>query len=65
MTAGDIAMKGAPESVGLAWMGVRMCLSALTDDHTTFCIFGQASMDILGIMISCAKYRSQHAGGAY
>ncbi|KAH3907630.1 hypothetical protein HBH56_185620 [Parastagonospora nodorum] len=56
MTAGDIAMKGAPESVGLAWMGVRMCLSALTDDHTTFCIFGQASMDILGIMISCAVF---------
>lgn len=56
MSVGDIAMKGAPESVGLAWMGVRMCLSTLSDDHATFGIFGQASLDIMGIMISCAVF---------
>jgi hypothetical protein len=60
MSIGDIAMKGAPESVGLAWMGVRMCLSTLTDDHTTFGIFGQASLDIMGIMISCAVFSQMY-----
>lgn len=60
MSVGDIAMKGAPESVGLAWMGVRMCLSTLSDDHSTFEVFGQAAMDILGIMISCAVFSKMY-----
>jgi hypothetical protein len=60
MSVGDIAMKGAPESVGLAWMGVRMCLSTLSDDYTTFGIFGQASLDIMGIMISCAVFSKMY-----
>jgi hypothetical protein len=60
MSAGDIAMKGAPESVGLAWMGVRMCLSTLADDYATFGIFGQAALDIMGIMISCAVFSQMY-----
>jgi hypothetical protein len=60
MSVGDIAMKGAPESIGLAWMGIRMCLSTLSDDFTTFGIFGQASLDIMGIMISCAVFSKMY-----
>jgi hypothetical protein len=56
MSVGDVAMKGAPESVGLAWMGIRFCLASVSDDYATFEIFGQACLDITGIVISCAVF---------
>lgn len=40
MSVGDVAIKSAPESVGLAWMGIRLCLHAVADDFATFRIFG-------------------------
>lgn len=42
MTVGDLAIKSAPESVGLAWMGIRLCLHAVANDYTTFTIFGRS-----------------------
>ncbi|KAJ4355542.1 uncharacterized protein N0V89_003559 [Didymosphaeria variabile] len=56
MSFGDLAVKSAPESVGLAWMGIRLCLHAVADDFATFNIFGAACSDIIGIMISCAVF---------
>ncbi|KAF2761902.1 hypothetical protein EJ05DRAFT_496790 [Pseudovirgaria hyperparasitica] len=56
MQVGDLAIKSAPESVGLAWMGIRLCLHSVADDFSTFSIFGQACSDIIGIMISCAVF---------
>lgn len=56
MNLGDIAIKSAPESVGLAWMGVRSCLRAVQGDWATFQLFSGACADIIGIMISCRVY---------
>lgn len=56
MNLGDVAIKSAPESVGLAWMGVRMILRAIQGDWATFQLFSGACADIIGIMISCRVY---------
>ncbi|KAL9621124.1 MAG: hypothetical protein Q9160_004375 [Pyrenula sp. 1 TL-2023] len=56
MKVGDLAIKSAPESVGLAWMGVRLCLHSVQDDFATFQVFSQACADVIGIMISCRVY---------
>ena len=56
MNIGDVAIKSAPESVGLAWMGIRMCLNAVQGDWSTFQLFSGACADIIGIMISCRVY---------
>ena len=53
---GDLAMKAAPESVGLAWMGVKLCLHSVMDDFATCQLFGVACSDIVGILITCACY---------
>ncbi|KAJ9653411.1 hypothetical protein H2198_007409 [Neophaeococcomyces mojaviensis] len=42
MTIGNVAIKSAPESVGLAWMGIRMCLKAVQGDWSTFQLFSGA-----------------------
>ena len=41
MSVGDLAIKSAPESVGLAWMGIRWCLRSVEDDFATFQTFGK------------------------
>ena len=56
MKVGDIAIKSAPESVGLVWMGIRLCMSSFRDDFATFTRFSGACADIIGIMISCRVY---------
>lgn len=52
LTAGNIAVKGAPESVGLAWMGISLVLGAAQDDYQTLQVFGNGCADIVGIMIT-------------
>ncbi|OAP63444.1 hypothetical protein AYL99_02671 [Fonsecaea erecta] len=56
MKAGDVAVKSAPESIGLAWTGVRLCFHSFQDDFKTFSLFGGATLDIVGIFISCRAY---------
>ncbi|KIW24280.1 uncharacterized protein PV07_10007 [Cladophialophora immunda] len=60
MKVGDLAIKSAPESIGLAWTGIRLCLHSVQDDFATFSLFSGACADILGILISCRVY-----GGLY
>lgn len=62
MNVGDLAIKAAPESVGLAWMGIRMCLHAVQGDFATFQLFSGACADIIGIMISCRVYGKMYSG---
>lgn len=62
MAVGDFAVKGAPESVGLAWMGVRLCMHAVEDDFATFGLFSGAAVDIIGILISCRVYGKMYGG---
>ena len=56
LAAGDIAVKGAPESVGLAWTGISLALGSVQDDWATFQLFSGACVDIIGIMISCRLF---------
>ncbi|KAF2429351.1 hypothetical protein EJ08DRAFT_300122 [Tothia fuscella] len=51
--AGDLAVKAAPESIGLAWTGVSLCLSAFEDEYTTFKLLAKACIDIIGILTTC------------
>ena len=53
---GDLAIKAAPESVGLAWTGIRLCLRAFEDDYAAFQLLSGACADIIEIMISCRVY---------
>lgn len=60
MKVGDLAIKSAPESIGLAWSGIRMCLHLVQDDFATFNQYNDACSDIIGILINCKVY-----GGMY
>ena len=62
MKVGDVAMKTAPESVGLAWMGIRLCMHSVEDDFATFNLFSGAASDIIGILISCRVYGKMYGG---
>ena len=62
MKVGDVAMKTAPESVGLAWMGIRLCMHSVEDDFATFSLFSGAASDIIGILISCRVYGKMYGG---
>ena len=62
MQVGDVAMTAAPESVGLAWMGIRLCMHSVEDDFATFNLFSGAASDIIGILISCRVYGKMYGG---
>lgn len=62
MNVGDLAMKSAPESVGLVWTGIRLCLHSAEDDFATFNLFSGAAADIIGILISCRVYGKMYGG---
>lgn len=53
---GDLIVKAAPESIGLAWTGIRLCLNVTKDDYDTFQLFTGTCADIVGMMISCRIY---------
>lgn len=68
ITAGNIAVKAAPESVGLAWMGISICLGAVQDDYQSLQVIGAACSDIVGIMITSrllARMFMEPKGPAY
>jgi hypothetical protein len=56
ISVGNLAVKGAPESIGLAWTGVQLALHSIQDDFATFQLFSGACVDIIGIMISCRLF---------
>jgi hypothetical protein len=56
VTVGNYAMKGAPESVGLAWFAVRLTLSAIQNNYDLYNFFGSGLTDISEIMIIIPHY---------
>jgi hypothetical protein len=56
VSVGDYAMKGAPESVGLAWFAVKLTLSAIQGNYDLYTFFGSALTDISEIMIIIPHY---------
>jgi hypothetical protein len=53
---GNYAMKGAPESVGLAWFAVKTVLSAIQNNHELYGIFGSGLSNITEIMVLVSHY---------
>lgn len=53
---GNYAMKGAPESVGLAWFAVKLTLSAIQNNYELYTFFGTGLVDITEIMIIIPHY---------
>lgn len=43
---GNYAMKGAPESVGLAWFAIKLTLSAIQSNYELYSFFGSGLTDI-------------------
>ncbi|KAM7211429.1 ankyrin-3 [Rhypophila decipiens] len=54
--AGNIAMKGAPESVGMAWFAVKLTLTAIQNNYELYSFFGSGLGDITEIMIVVRHY---------
>ena len=50
---GNYAMKGAPESVGLAWFAVKLTLSAIQSNYELYAFFGSGLTDISEISEFC------------
>lgn len=49
-------MKGAPESVGLAWLAVKSTLSAIQGNYELYTFFGTGLTDITEIMVLIPHY---------
>jgi hypothetical protein len=56
LNAGNIAVKAAPESIGLAWTGISLVLGSVQDDYQTLQVFGSGCANIIGIMITCRVF---------
>lgn len=56
MEIADVAIKAAPESVGLAWMGVRICLHLVRGDFAIFQLVSRAGQDIVDILMHCRVF---------
>ncbi|KAL8820486.1 MAG: hypothetical protein Q9191_007508 [Dirinaria sp. TL-2023a] len=53
---GDYAMKGAPETVGLAWFAIKQVLNAVQNDFKLYDFFGVALSDITEMMVLIRTY---------
>ncbi|KAI0610129.1 Ank-2 domain-containing protein [Pyrenophora tritici-repentis] len=56
ITFGDVAMQVAPQSVGLAWLGIRLTLSAIQSDFSLYGLFSTGLSDVTDIMVIMAQY---------
>jgi hypothetical protein len=52
----DYAMKGAPETVGLAWWGIKQVLNAVQNNYKLYGFFGSALGDITEMMVVIRTY---------
>ncbi|KAL9084712.1 MAG: hypothetical protein Q9165_007960 [Trypethelium subeluteriae] len=48
---GDYAMKGAPETVGLAWFAVKQILNAAQNNYKLYGFFGEALISITEMLV--------------
>lgn len=49
ISVGNFVMEGAPESAGLAWLAVRLTLSAIQGNYELYTLFGSGLTDITEI----------------
>ena len=53
---GNFAMKGAPETVGLAWFAVKQVLNAVQNNYKLYGFFGQALTSITEMLVLIRTY---------
>lgn len=53
---GNWMMEGAPETVGMAWFGMKLILQAIGSNFKVYTLFGQGISDISEIMIIIPHY---------
>lgn len=53
---GDFAMKGAPETVGLAWFAIKQVLNAVQNNYKLYDFFGGALSNITEMMVLIRTY---------
>ncbi|KAI1822235.1 ankyrin repeat-containing domain protein [Xylaria intraflava] len=61
---GNFAMEGAPESVGLAWLAVKLTLSAIQSNYELYSLFGTGLTDITEIMILILHFNELYDDGS-
>lgn len=52
----DYAMKGAPETVGLAWFAIKQVLNAVQNNYKLYGFFGSALGDITEMLVIIRTY---------
>ncbi|KAL8665296.1 MAG: hypothetical protein Q9202_002347 [Teloschistes flavicans] len=53
---GDLAMKAAPETVGLAWFATTLVLNAVQNNYKLYAFFGNALSNITEMMVLIRTY---------
>ncbi len=61
---GSFVMEGAPESAGLAWLAVRLTLSAIQGNYELYSLFGTGLTDITEIMVLIPHYDQLYNNGS-
>jgi ankyrin repeat protein len=56
MTVGDVVIKCAPESIGMAWFFVKLGLNAIQSNHQLYSLFGSGLTSMTEIMILIPHY---------
>ena len=59
ISVGNVAMTGAPESVGLAWFAITKALGAIQSNFQLYALFGSGLTDITELMITVRERRIQ------
>lgn len=54
---GNVAMTGAPESVGLAWFAITKALGAIQSNFQLYALFGSGLTDITEMLIMVRRRR--------
>ncbi|KAK0910500.1 hypothetical protein LTR02_003841 [Friedmanniomyces endolithicus] len=56
VSVGNFAMKGAPESVGMAWFAVKLALTAIQSNYALYNLFGSGLLDLTEMMVIIRHY---------
>ena len=51
VAAGDIAIQGAPETIGIAWWAIKQVLNAMQNNYKLYTFFSQALTNITEMMV--------------
>ena len=56
VAVGNFTMKGAPETIGLAWFAVKLVMAGIQNNYNLYALFGQGLTDISELMVLIKHY---------